>query len=209
MENIDLTMTLSPLYETYNNIIKPLLAEIEVRYERFPVVIFNEIRAYNDHIARCYMKPKDEEWIHSQVKKAKSHIERMVLDCYKFLNVSLYDIVIKDFDKRYKGVDLSYINDGDFIIKHRKLTKEIIVKLKEAKLKEHKEDKNESILLYQEVYNKYTELENLINENCINLNWAKAKNKTNKFFNIIIWFISAILSGIVSPYLIQYIVESL
>lgn len=209
MENIDLTMTLSPLYETYNNIIKPLLAEIEVRYERFPVVIFNEIRAYNDHIARCYMKPKDEEWIHSQVKKAKSHIERMVLDCYKFLNVSLYDIVIKDFDKRYKGVDLSYINDGDFIIKHRKLTKEIIVKLKEAKLKEHKEDKNESILLYQEVYNKYTELENLINENCRNLNWAKAKNKTNKFFNIIIWFISAILSGIVSPYLIQYIVESL
>ena len=95
-------------------------------------------------------------------------MERMVLDCYKFLNVSLYDIVIKDFDKRYKGVDLSYINDGDFIIKHRKLTKEIIVKLKEAKLKEHKEDKNESILLYQEVYNKYTELENLINETTSN-----------------------------------------
>ena len=99
----------------------------------------------------------------------------MVLDCYKFLNVSLYDIVIKDFDKRYKGVDLSYINDGDFIIKHRKLTKEIIVKLKEAKLKEHKEDKNESILLYQEVYNKYTELENIINENCRNMNWAKVR----------------------------------
>lgn len=131
----------------------------------------------------------------------------MILDCYKFLNVSLYDNVIKDFDKRYKGVDLSYINDGDFIIMHRRLSKEIILKLKEAKLKEHNEDKSESIALYQEVHNKYTELENLIDSNARNLYWAKGKHKINRFNNIILWFVSAILSGIVSPYLIQYIIE--
>lgn len=207
MKNIDLSTNLNPLYEAYKNVIKPLIAEIEVRYEQFPIVIFNEIRAFNDHIARCYIRPDDNDWTNSQIRKAQSHIERMILDCYKFLNVSLYDNVIKDFDKRYKGVDLSYINDGDFIIMHRRLSKEIILKLKEAKLKEHNEDKSESIALYQEVHNKYTELENLIDSNARNLYWAKGKHKINRFNNIILWFVSAILSGIVSPYLIQYIIE--
>ena len=74
-------------------------------------------------------------------------------------------------------------------------------------MKEHNEDKSESIALYQEVHNKYTELENLIDSNARNLYWAKGKHKINRFNNIILWFVSAILSGIVSPYLIQYIIE--
>ena len=84
MKNIDLSTNLNPLYEAYNNVIKPLIAEIEVRYEQFPIVIFNEIRAFNDHIARCYIRPDDNVWTNSQIRKAQSHIERMILDCYKF-----------------------------------------------------------------------------------------------------------------------------
>lgn len=137
--------------------------------------------------------------------KAESHIERIILDCYKFLNVSLYDKVIKDFDKNYKGVDLSYIDNGDFIIKHRKLSKEIIIKLKEAKTKESDENKSESISLYQEVYNKYSELENLIDINYRNLCWAKSKFRIRIMLKVFMWIGSAILSGLVSPYLIQYI----
>lgn len=202
--NSDFFERLTPLYGKYNNVIKPLVAEIEVRFESFPISIFNEIRAFNDHVSRCYLKPDDEKWINDQVLKAERHIERIILDCYKFLNVSLYDSVIKNFDKEYKGVDLSNINNGDFLILHKKIAREIIVRLKEAKSKEILEDKSESIAIYEEVHNKYTELENLIEQNRRNLYWAKNKFYVNRILKIILWFVSAVVSGIVSACLLPY-----
>lgn len=38
------------LYESYNAVIKPLIAEVEARIEQFPLPLFNEIRALHDHI---------------------------------------------------------------------------------------------------------------------------------------------------------------
>lgn len=202
--NPDFFERLSPLYNNYNAIIKPLIAEIEVRFEYFPTSIFNEIRAFNDHVSRCYLKPDDEEWINKQIHKAEGHIERIILDCYKFLNVSLYDSVIKKFDKEYKGVDLSNINNGDFLIQHKKLAREIVVKLKDAKSKEVLENKSESITIYEEVHNKYAELETLIEQNCRNLFWAKSKFYVNRIWKIVLWFASAIVSGIASACLLPY-----
>lgn len=46
---------ISELYEIYLGLIKPLLSEIEANYEQFPEPLFNEIRAFNDHISRCYI----------------------------------------------------------------------------------------------------------------------------------------------------------
>ena len=202
--NQDFFERLTPLYNKYNSVIKPLIAEIEVRFESFPISIFNEIRAFNDHVSRCYLRPDNEEWINIQIHKAEGHIERIILDCYKFLNVSLYDSVIKKFDKEYKGVDLSNINNGDFLIQHKKITREIIIRLKEAKSKEALEDKSESIAIYEEVHNKYTELETLIEKNCRNLSWAKNKFYVNKIWKIVLWLASAIVSGIVSAWLLPY-----
>lgn len=91
----DFLKRLAPLYNRYNEVIKPLIAEIEVRFESFPTSIFNEIRAFNDHISRCYLKPDYDRWVNAQINKAEGHIERMVLDCYKFLNVSLYNSLTK------------------------------------------------------------------------------------------------------------------
>ncbi len=202
--NNNLTNQMKSLYSVYNNVVKPLIAEIEVRYEVFPTAIFNEIRAFNDHIARCYLKPDNIQWVDAQINKAKGHIERIVLDCYKFLNVSLYDKIIKKFDKSYKGVDLSCINNGEFIMKHKTLTKDIIKILKKAKSKESEEDKSEAISLYQCAHNKYTELEDLIDDNCRNLFWAKGKFYTNKIWKGFLWLLSAIISGIISSCIVPY-----
>lgn len=195
---------LAPLYQNYNNIIKPLIAEIEVRFESFPTSIFNEIRAFNDHVSRCYLNPNDNDWVTTQINKAKGHIDRVILDCYKFLNVSLYDSVIKKFDKTYKGVDLSTIDNGDFIIKHKQIAKEIKLLLKKAKSKEVLEDKSEAISIYQDVHNKYTALEELIDQNCRNLFWAKGKFYTQRVKEILLFLIAAVISGIVSTWLLPY-----
>lgn len=202
--NLEFFERLTPLYHKYNDVIKPLIAEIEVRFESFPISIFNEIRAFNDHVSRCYLKPDDEEWINNQIHKAKGHIERIILDCYKFLNVSLHESVIKKFDKEYKGVDLSTINNGDFLIQYKKIVREIIVSLKEAKSKEVLEDKNESIAIYEKVHNKYTELEDLIEKNNRNLFWAKGKFYVNKGKKFILWLLSSIVSGIISTWVLPY-----
>lgn len=44
------------LYQDYNTVIKPLIAEVEARTEQFPLPLFNEIRALHDHISRCYSR---------------------------------------------------------------------------------------------------------------------------------------------------------
>ena len=51
---------LKNLYNQYMDPVKPLLAEIEAIYEKFPIALFNEIRALNDHVARAYTAANDE-----------------------------------------------------------------------------------------------------------------------------------------------------
>jgi hypothetical protein len=78
---------LSEIYKNYTQTIKPLIADIEARYQEFPDSLFNEIRALNDHIARCYNTNFSDEQIETEIKKAESHVLRITFDCYKYLDV--------------------------------------------------------------------------------------------------------------------------
>ena len=187
------------LYRTYIEVIKPLIAEIEVRYEKFPSPIFNEIRAFNDHIARCHREDISNTDIEDEIRKARSHIERIILDCYKFLNVSLHMKVIKQFDKRTKGVDLGTINNGTFFLFYSETKRAINSLLKEAKLHEVK-DKAESLRKYEIVYNKFSELETFLIDNEKSICWARANYYSNKSLKLVGWFLTAIISGIISSF---------
>lgn len=196
--------SLTSLYKTYNEVIKPLIAEIEVRYEKFPAPIFNEIRAFNDHVARCYIEGINQNDIEIQMSKCKGHIERIVLDCYKYLNVNLYDEVIKKFDRKTKRIDLASISNGDFYIQYRKLRQEIIQDLQKAKLLEAKVNKEQSIDLYQQVHNKYTELQELITKNNSHIIWARVRFGGSRFLKFLAWLFAAIISGIISSSIIPW-----
>ena len=63
------------LYDDYNTIIKPLIAEVEARTEQFPLPLFNEIRALHDHIARCYFKDITPEEISKFIKQNVMYLE--------------------------------------------------------------------------------------------------------------------------------------
>ncbi|MBD5465300.1 MAG: hypothetical protein HDR22_05705 [Lachnospiraceae bacterium] len=60
---------LEKLYQQYNVPVKPLLAEIEAVYEKFPLALYNEIRAMNDHVARA-VTAIDDSKATEQIKKA-------------------------------------------------------------------------------------------------------------------------------------------
>lgn len=77
---------IADLYGIYNNTVKPLVANIEAYYQQFPLPILNEIRAFTDHIGRCFYL-HDPDKIDENIKKARSHVKRIVFDCFKYSNV--------------------------------------------------------------------------------------------------------------------------
>lgn len=93
------------LYKVYNTVIKPLIAEVEARTEQFPLPLFNEIRALHDHISRCYSDDVTEEQIEKNIEKGNRHVIRIILDCYKYLNLSLHDSVMP-FERQTRNIDL-------------------------------------------------------------------------------------------------------
>lgn len=111
---------LSTFYDQYNTVIKPLMSAIEARYESLPTPIHNELRAFNDHIARCYRANMTPDSINKELNKAEGHIKRTILDCFKFLNVKLSDYV-KNFEREVERVDISTISNGEFYITYKKL----------------------------------------------------------------------------------------
>ena len=186
----------SKLYTSYNEVIKPLIALYEAREEVFPIPLFNEIRAFNDHVARCYIPSFSDDQIEDELGRAERHINRIILDCYKYLNVSFHNEIMS-FERRTKHVDLTVLDNGLFYPKFLELRKNAVNLIRKAK-------RNESIKLndsfsdYQDAYNVYSELSDLINSRSVEVSWARAKFSVIKLLKIFAWILSAVVSGLVS-----------
>lgn len=192
---------LDSLYSQYNDTIKPLLIQVESRYESLPTPIHNELRSFNDHIARCYIVGATEQDIDNELRKAAGHIKRTIFDCFKFLNVKLYDIN-KDFEKKTKRVDLTKISNGTFYIKYRDLVVEAQKAVRDAKqLESDTRNHDAAFTKYENAFLLYSELEVLINENVSNVNWARVKSMFSTLgviiYSIVIFFIGTVVSLII------------
>lgn len=51
---------------------------------------------------------------------------------------------------------------------------------------------------FQESYNVYTKLENLIDEVTPDVHWARVRFTARRWLSVILWILSAVASGIVS-----------
>lgn len=123
------------LYKTYLEVVNPLIIDFEVTKGEFPISILNEIKDFTCHVARHYNGMSDID-PDEEIEKAKGHIERTVLDCYKSLIILYDDICVKNFNKRTKYTDLSIVNNGKFIHQYN----EYLVSTKEALKKAKKKD---------------------------------------------------------------------
>ena len=187
---------LKEIYDIYNESIKPLLIEVEIRYQEHPLPIFNEIRAIHDHISRCYLPSISEEDITKEIKKAKRHCNRIILDCYKFL-VVYYEDYLKNFDKRYKNVDLSAVNNGQFYIKLADMRRKAVDNVREAKKLEGT-DKERSMNLYEKAFLIYDDIEELIEKNYTYINRAKAKYYFRVGTKFLLWLLSVVIGSIIT-----------
>lgn len=184
------------LYNSYNTIIKPLIAEVEARTEQFPLPLFNEIRALHDHIARCYSDGFSAEQVDTEIHKAERHVVRIMLDCYKCLNLSLHDAVLL-FEKQTKHVDLTVLQDGTFYPKYKSLRAQAIQTVRKAKSLESM-DTDVALDMYQNAYNVYSDLELMLDSVATDIHWARVRFTVRRILQVLLWIASAIASGIVS-----------
>ena len=116
------------IYSDYRNIIRPYIAFLELFDGEFPVEILNEIRAVFQHLARCYYNEGTQDAVITQddieknIQKAKGHIHRALLDCFKYSCLTLFD-EYQMFMRAYRYVDLSSLDNGEFLKKLHVLKK--------------------------------------------------------------------------------------
>jgi len=186
---------LTELYTIYNETIKLLIAEYEAREEQFPLPIFNEIRAYNDHVAQLYRTGISEEKQKEELSRAERHIKRIVFDCYKYLNVSMHDS-LERFEKQTRHVDFTLVRDGEFFPQYKRLRREA-TQLKLSARKIESANNGEAFTRYEQAYIKYNELEEFISSNIAFINRLKARTNLGRIGKVIFWILSAIISGII------------
>ena len=167
---------INEIHSQYLHTISPLIMSIEVLDGEFPIEILNEIRSIFTHLSKCNLSD-DATIIERNISKANSHIKRAIIDCFKYSCLAFEDSY-KGFDTNYKNVDLSEVDNGEFLpglsVK-RKLAKE---KITQAKLLElSTSDENTLYGAYEDAHNAYADVYNLINNSFEKLERIKRKAK--------------------------------
>ncbi len=196
-------------YKLYLNTAKSLIAEVEAYFERCPLELFNEIRAFNDHIARSFAEGVNETYINDQMKSAKGHMQRLLLDCYKNVNLYFHDKIEK-FEKRIKRIDVAKINNGQFFPEYDRLHRDVIQKVRHAKTMETKDiPSEEKYMNYESSANAYKSLSTFIDDNSARILNAKIKFWGLKSFKVLITIGTLILGAVIAELLHPIITDVL
>jgi len=109
--------SLKELYEFYWEI-KSAVALYEVRFNKIPADLLNEIRNTFDHVARCYVlhgmvsENPNIEAVTRHLVRARSHLERLHLDLYKLFILENIDQV-HHFENQFEQ-DLATIRERPY-----------------------------------------------------------------------------------------------
>lgn len=193
-ENLGL---LEKLYQQYNIPVKPLLAEIEAVYEKFPLALYNEIRAMNDHVARAFTATDDAKAT-KQIEKATSHINRITRDCYKFLDL-YYKREAERFDRSICSIKPRTTDDYKRMAEYGSLSDKATNLVEIAKQKEHLVSDEETYQNFENAYNAYRELHEFIVNNRRDVFSMKRKNRYrvvgSVLFSIFTFILGCILTN--------------
>lgn len=146
---------------------KPLLEMLKVRNgNKYPQNCLNELRAVNDHIARCYRVDEmpdaeidaqaREARILKEIGKAEGHLQRLGYDCYKQLIV--FQVAdIKHTVRNFYSSRWPRIGGGTLWDVYSDSFRTAVQKEREAKRQESI-DSDKALRAYDEAYNAYFEI---------------------------------------------------
>lgn len=179
------------LLSEYSVEVRPLLVDIISRQpnRQIPGNLANEIRALNDHIARCFIDGKTSENNRDELNKAKGHLKRIEYDVYKQMNIFMHDKTIGEIElKRYEQMEGWHTSrwSGDFKNQYYDLKRKAIEAVYNAKLLESSGEKKDSVLLkYKEGFKCYRDLEELMKKHENDFIRLVRKEKVKKFCKIL------------------------
>ena len=150
---------ISRILTDYRETIKPLLSDIKARNGGgLPNNFLNEIRALNDHIARCYRQDITQQNIDAELTKAEGHLRRLVYNCFKQLNIYISDTLALKEKRFYSDLWLTH-NEGKFWKEYSKNRKYAQINVIEAK-KAESIDPDKAMTLYEKAFQNYRHAEN-------------------------------------------------
>ena len=168
------------IYRQYQEIVAPFIVELEVRDKEYPIEIFNEIRSIFTHLSRYKIQGSE-----SDVMSAENHTKRAILDCFKYLCISIAER-IDMFRQDYRKVDLKLANNGEFLPKLDKLedkARKAYVTAKKAEIE--KKGDSELYELYELAYNAYSELDKFLDDSQEAILFASTHSKKSEVINIV------------------------
>lgn len=169
------------IYFQYQSIIAPMIAELEVRDEEYPIEIFNEIRAVFTHLSRYKLQEREKD-----LYSAQGHMKRAILDCYKYMCVSIAE-ELRAFRVMYRKVDLKLADNGQFLpeLDRREHTaRDTYKKAKIAEIKKELEDEK-IYQLFEDAYNSYKETDDFLQSSEEAILFASSHSKRSNLINII------------------------
>ena len=188
---------LDNIFRMYIEDINPFVVRFEVSSGEFPAEVQNEIRAIYGHLIRASMAESPEK-VRSNIEKMKSHSKRALLDCFKYTSILCSDNY-DDFMKRYENIDLTFLDDGEFL-------RDVVLRCKRARkaLQNSKIAETTNILedelfsLYQDAYLQFEELNDKIEKAEKSAAYLQRKaTKKDKIAKVSLWIgILGILVGI-------------
>lgn len=201
---------LEALLSCYREQAKPLMDDINARLSgKYPENCLNEIRAMLDHVSRCYRaeelkdKIKKENISKEELSKAESHLRRLMYDCFKQLNILLYDAIHEKEKKTYSSHWL-YIDSGRFWAAYTSGLQEAINNVIKAKINESY-NPDLAMECYDRAYNSYCKVEQLLIRNRNRLMWSRCLRYLEAINNWMIWIIVTVVLSLISS-LISYFI---
>ena len=108
----------------------------------------------------------------------------------------MHDTVLL-FERQTKHIDLTVLQNGVFYPKYKSLRTKAIQTVRKAKSLEAM-DSNAALDSYQEAFNVYCDLENIIDEVTPDLHWARVRFSVRRVMQVVLWILSAVASGVIS-----------
>lgn len=180
---------LSAILTEFRDTVKPLMAAVyKWNDSENPINILNEIRALNDHIGRCYREGISEVQVNVELDKAEGHLQRLVFECLKQLNLWLY-YDIKDKESSSYSYLWLVEDAGQFWKQYVNFSQNAL----EAEIEAKKQETINPALAsekYQVAYNFYLDVEVLLDSHHDLLKRSRKFNKIvsfKKWTKLIIW----------------------
>lgn len=196
---------LMELLSTYQDVVKPLLADIKVRSKdnKIPINCLNEIRAINDHIARCYRNNMEESSMILEIGKAEGHLKRLIFDCFKQLNIFLFD-KIESKEKKFYSTLWLYWDNGSYWKDYKNARMTARYASIEAK-KQETVNQELAMAKYEEAYCNYCKIESLLNNKGKMLWWSFIYKWITLAFSGIRWLFTTLILSLIAAIIANYI----